>query len=469
MSHRDKSEPTPRLNAGLLRVAVLWLFRGLNWSSIRWRTDCTWSPRLLAVTALVWAWSDESNLGTRFTAARRIAAVLFPPQGKIAGSYQAFIKLLVRWTPGLVQLIQAALRARMQADLAAVWRVGGRLLFGMDGSKVELPRTASNQAAYAPSWRKKAKKRKYRRRQRRQRRSDAGLKKADTPQLLMTTLWHVGSGLPWSWRIGGSYQSEREQIRQMLPEVPAGAVLAGDAGLVGYDFIRTTQAGGRHVLVRVGSNVRLLTQLGSAWEHDGIVYLWPTKAQKKSTPPLVLRLVVCHNGQHPVYLVTTLLDCDDVPDRDVIAMYRQRWGIEVYHRSLKQTFQRRKLRSHSAAATRVELEWSLVGLWAMSLYAVVQIRRDNQSPRRLSCAKLLEAFRRTLRDYLHPVCCGATLCDRLRKAVIDPYQRQNKTSRDYPRKKKETPPGPPTIIRANAQEITLAKTLRTQTTIWLTA
>jgi IS4 transposase len=469
MSHRDKSGPTQPLNAGLLRAAVLWLFRGINWSPIRWRTDCTWSPQLLAVTALLWAWSDESNLGTRFTSSRRIAAALFPSQGKIAGSYQAFIKLLVRWTPGLVPLIQAVFRVRMQKDLSAVWRVGGRLLFGMDGSKIELPRTASNQGAYASTGRKKRKKRKYRLRQRRRRRGEAGLKKADTPQLLMTTLWHVGSGLPWSWRIGASYQSEREHIRQMLPELPGEAVLAGDAGLVGYDFIRATQAGGRDVLVRVGSNIRLLTQLGSTREHDGIVYLWPGKAQEKSRPPLVLRLVVCHNGKHPVYLVTTLLDCDDVPDRDVIAMYRERWGIEVYHRSLKQTFQRRKLRSHSAAAAWVELEWSLVGLWAMSLYALVQIRRDNQLPRRLSCAKLLEAFRRMLRDYLHPVCRGATLCERLREAVIDPYQRRNKTSRDYPRKKKETPPGPPSIVQASIREVTLAQTLRNQTAIGLTA
>src|SRR6188768_3629019 len=87
MSHRDKSGCTPPLNAGLLRLAGLWLVRGIKWWSIRWRTDCTWSPRLLAVTALLWAWSDESNLGTRFTASRRIAAVLFPPQGTIASSY----------------------------------------------------------------------------------------------------------------------------------------------------------------------------------------------------------------------------------------------------------------------------------------------------------------------------------------------------------------------------------------------
>jgi len=81
----------------------------------------------------------------------------------------------------------------------------------------------------------------------------------------------VGSGLPWSWRIGGGYVGERAHVREMLPEVPAGAILAGDAGMVGFDLIRTAQAEGLHMLVRVGRNVRLLTRLGQVREHDGIV------------------------------------------------------------------------------------------------------------------------------------------------------------------------------------------------------
>jgi Transposase DDE domain len=469
MSHRDSCFQGRRLNAGLLKVALLWLFRDIRWSSIRWRADCTWTPRLLAAAAVLWAWSDESNLVTRFIAARRITSFLFPPQGKLAASYQAFVKLLVRWTPGLVALIRAALRARMRADLAAVWQVNGRLLFGIDGSKIELPRTRSNQRAYAAAWRVKKKKRPNKLRQRRRRRGAAGIKKADTPLLTVTTVWHVGSGLPWSWRIGGGYVGERAQVREMLPEVPAGAILAGDAGMVGFDLIRTAAAAGQHMLVRVGRNVRLLTRLGQVREYDGIVYLWPQKEQARSVPPLVLRLVVCHNGRHPVYLVTTLLDAADCPDADVVAMYKQRWGIEVYHRGLKQTFQRRKLRSHSAAPVEVELQWSLVGLWAMSLYALVQIRRGRPQPGRPSCAKVLEAFRRMLRDYLHPAERNATLGRRLRRAVIDEYARKAKDSRDYPRKKTTTPPGPPTIVPASAKQIRLAKELRHKTPIGLTA
>ena len=104
-------------------------------------------------------------------------------------------------------------------------------------------------------------------------------------------------------------------------------------------------------------------------------------------------------------------------------------------------------------AAHVELQWSLIGLWAMSLYALVQLRRDQPRPGRLSCAKLLDAFRRMLRDYLHPVQRRATLCRLLRQAVIDDYRRKNKASRDYPRKKRTTPPGAPTILRATAQQV----------------
>jgi IS4 transposase len=469
MSHRDSWFQGRRLNAGLLKVALLWLFRDIRWSSVRWRADCTWTPRLLAAAAVLWAWSDESNLATRFIAARRITLFLFRPQGYLAASYQGFIKLLVRWTPELAALIRPALRARMRADLAGVWQVGGRLLFGIDGSKIELPRTRSNQTAYAAAWRVKKKKRPNKLRRRRRRRGAAGIKKADTPLLGLTTVWHVGSGLPWSWRIGGGYVGERAHVREMLPEVPAGAILAGDAGMVGFDLIRTAQSEGLHMLVRVGRNVRLLTRLGQVREHDGIVYLWPQKEQARSVPPLVLRLVVCHNGRHPVHLVTTLLDAADCPDDEVVRMYKRRWGIEVYHRGLKQTFQRRKLRSHSAAPVEVELQWSLVGLWALSLYALVQVRAGGPQPGRPSCAKVLEAFRRMLRDYLHPAERNATLCRRLRRAVIDEYARKAKASRDYPRKKITSPPGPPTIVSASAKQIRLAKGIQCKMSIELTA
>ena len=35
-------------------------------------------------------------------------------------------------------------------------------------------------------------------------------KKADSPSIWLTMLWHVGVGLPWAWQRGASTSSERE-------------------------------------------------------------------------------------------------------------------------------------------------------------------------------------------------------------------------------------------------------------------
>jgi hypothetical protein len=238
-------------------------------------------------------------------------------------------------------------------------------------------------------------------------------------------------------------------------------LIAADAGFVGYDYLRAVIDSGRHVLVRVGSNVRLLRKLGWAKESAGTVYLWPDRAAQKNQPPLVLRLVIAAGGKHPVYLITNV-SRSRLGDAQVIDVYRRRWGIELYFRHLKQTFQRRKLRSASAENARVELEWSLVGLWCLALYAQVELTKQGLAPAQLSMAGVLRAFRRMLRDYLHPAQRQGCLPALLRHALRDSYRRKDKTSRDYPRKKQPDPPaGPPEILTASTAQVRRARELRT--------
>ena len=272
-------------------------------------------------------------------------------------------------------------------------------------------------------------------------------------------MWHARTGLPWDWRTGPADSSERSHLLEMLPGLPAGALVAADAGFVGYEYARTVIDSGRELLVRVGSNVRLLRKLGCVRESAGTVYLWPDQQAKKNQPPLVLRLVVVQGGRHPVYLVTSVRSRSRMSDAQAAQLYRRRWGVEVFYRHLKQTFGRRKLRSTCADNAQVEIEWSLVGLWAMALYALIEVNRSGTPPRRLSIAQTLRAFRRMLRDYRHRSERGDRLRDRLRSAVIDSYERQNKTSRNYPRQKQETPPGPPKLLNASKQQIKQAKQL----------
>lgn len=452
MSHQDSKVS---FNADCLKQALRWLLAGTAWSTVKFRDDCSYTPRLLACTAMLWAWSDELTLRERFQTVRKIIHFMFSLQAELAGSYQAFTKLLRRWTPRLVGMVRTTFRERMRRQLPAHWQLHGYTMFGVDGSRLELPRTRSHEAAYAIARAGKKKRPGKKRKAGRGRHA----KKGSSPQMWLTTMWHAGTGLPWDWRIGPVDSSERTHMLEMLPALPEEALVAADAGFVGYEYVKAVIDGSRQLLMRVGANVRLLRKLGYVRESEGLVYLWPDQHAKKSRPPVVLRLVVVHNGKHPVYLLTSVLSEARLSDKQVVELYGRRWGIEVFYRHLKQTFGRRKLRSTSAENARVEIEWSLAGLWAMALYALVEIGKAGIPSRRLSIAQTLRAFRRILRDYRHPRQRRHRLCDLLRTAVIDSYVRKNKTSREYPRKKQEKPPGAPRITNATKQQIQQAKQL----------
>ena len=247
---------------------------------------------------------------------------------------------------------------------------------------------------------------------------------------------------------------------EMLPQLPPEALITADAGFVGYEYLRAILDSGRQLLIRVGSNVRLLKKLGIAREWESTVFLWPDREARQGNSPLMLRLVRVCNGKHPVFLITSVLSATRLSDKQVAELYARRWGIELFYRHLKQTFQRRKLRSASAENALLELHWSLAGLAALGLYALTQLGQADVKPRRLSIAQTLRAFRRTMRDYLHPSPRGQSLCHRLRLALIDSYQRGHKTSRGYPRQKQAKPAGPPQIIQATTIQVKRAQALR---------
>src|SRR5947209_7948242 len=285
----------------------------------------------------------------------------------------------------------------------------------------------------------------------------------------LTVLFHVGTGLPWDWRIGPSDSSERDHLRQMIAALPAQALVTADAGFAGYEYWKALLDSGRDLLIRVGANVRLLKGLGYVRERHGLVYLWPDREAARQRPPLVLRLVVAQGGRHPVYLVTSVRDEGRLSDKDVIKIYALRWGVELFYRHFKQTFERRKLRSHVAEHAEWEATWSLLGLWAMGLHGQVELAGEGVPARRISVAGLLRAYRGALREYKSPPDPGESLGELLRRAVIDEYQRANKSSREYPRKKQGHAIGAPEVRCATEDQIEAARTIRDQLALGLTA
>jgi hypothetical protein len=486
MSHQDRDGRTSfPCHLQALKDALLWLLKAGDLSAIQFRDDCTWSPLGLIFAALLWTWSDEKTLKERFSIARKICfkalgrSALGPRKYKKgtarmpAGSYQAFMKILRTWTTTLALQLMVVFRQRMRAELPDRLLIAGYEVVAVDGSRLDLPRTESNESRFSP---RKAQKRRLgkgaKRRKpasRRDRAERTRAKKANSAQVWLTVMWHVGTGLPWDWRTGPTDSSEREHFRQMIAALPQGALVTGDAGFVGYHYWKEVTDSGRHLLVRVGSNVRLLKNLGYVRQKRDVVYLWPDEVAAKRMPPLVLRLVVVHDGRKPCYLVTSVLDEKQLSDKQLAEIYRLRWGIEVFYRHFKQTFERRKLRSKSADNVAVEVEWSLLGLWAMGLHAQSVLAPEGIPTRRISVAGVLRAYHRAMREYKSHPDPGESLTELLQRAVIDTYKRGSKASRDYTRQKQETPPGPPKVVGATKKQVILAKQIKNELALGLSA
>lgn len=461
MSHQDPTCLTPpNRHHQDLQVVLDWLLEHADFAAVGFRSTCTWTPRSLTVAALLWAWSAGEALTARFAAARKIAIVMLGLDALTATTYQAFLKLLRAWTAAVAVVLIAALRGRLQGDLADRFQVHGFAVFGADGSRLELPRTASNEAGFAPRAARRAATTSPSKRRPGDRAEAARAKKANSPQMWLTVMWHVGTGLPWDWRTGPSDSSERDHLRQMIAALPPQALVTADAGFVGYDYWKALLDSGRALLIRVGANVRLLRNLGYARGRDGLVYLWPDRAAAQQQPPLVLRLVVAQGGRPPVYLVTSVLDAEVLSDRQIINVYALRWGVELFYRHFKQTFGRRKLRSHCSANAEVEATWSLLGLWSLGLHGRVALSYDGIAPSQVSVAGLLRAYQGSLKEYRSVPAPGESLWERLSVAVIDGYTRRNKASRDYPRKKREHAIGAPELRDATEVEIELARQIK---------
>jgi hypothetical protein len=350
------------------------------------------------------------------------------------------------------------------------WRTGRWLPLAVDGSRVSVPRTQPNEKRFCKP-RQQGRKKCAKKRGRQAAKSLARRPskshydpQAVGPQMWLTLVWHIGLRLPWCWRIGPSFASERGHVSELLQEYafPRDTLLCADAGFVGYDFWQQIARHGHHFLIRVGGNVRLLKKLGYVRESNETVYCWPEAARKKQQAPLVLRLLQFAGRSGVVYLLTNVLDEGQLPRAQAKAIYRSRWGIEVQFRSFKQTFGRCKLRSRTPEIATIELHWSLLGLWVLQLLAYREQTSVEELVPQTSVAAVLRIIRSILNQPERVPSRGQTLKDRLQAAHVDHYRRpKGKQSRNYPRRKEEPCTGAPKILVASATQRRRAAAMRT--------
>lgn len=450
---RKPRPETRELPFQALQQALAWIINDGIFSQLARHGNTTWKAGPLVVLAVLWVWSDQDTLTGAFHHAQRLARSML---GEVAlNSYQGLTGALVTWTPSLLPLIQRRLHGLMERIGGDYWRIDGWLPLAVDGSRISTPRTKSNEGAFSIPNYGHGRKARTRKQWKNKRRRSKRISQPVRPQIWLTLLWHMGLRMPWSWKTGPSTASERGHFLEMLTTLtfPKNTLFCGDAGFVGYDLWKTLHDAGHHFLIRVGANVRLLQDLGSARKREDLIYLWPASAVRKKQAPLVLRLIVLQGPRGPVYLVTNVLSAKALSDPQAARLYRLRWGVELQFRSYKQTFGRGKLLSRTPDRALVELDWSLLGLWMIQLFAVKEQLAIASPPQQSSVALAVSVIQEAMHAWPDEVCNPRVLRSRLSAAIQDAYHRSSsKRARYRPHFKDVPSTGKPKIIRANAQQ-----------------
>jgi hypothetical protein len=446
-------------NKPQIRAAMDWLLNHPSIEVLPVHGNTNWKPKDLVMQALLWTWSESKTLTGAFDDARAHSHKLI---GRAAlSTYQGLAMALETWTRPLMPILTRQTHRLMEQVAGSHFRVGRFVPIAVDGSRATCPRTISNESAFCAKNYGQGKTAKYRKKKTkglRRKKNQKAKPQPPAPQMWVTLMWHIGVGLPWCWKLGPSSASERDHVKQMLDseEFAEDTLFVGDAGFVGYDLWKKFLKKGHHFLVRVGANVTLLKNLGYEYKtgRKGLVYCWPKDAMNKQLPPLTLRLIRCRIGGKTVCLLTSVLDESELTKAEAVELYKRRWGIELEFRGLKQTFDRRVLRSKKSDRALTEMDWSIYGLLVLELFALKEQAQD-EDPRfeELSFAKALQAIRVALKNLSDRPEYLADLRTDLRNARIDDYQRHSQKAARYKSTKKDKPScGLPEVIPASREQ-----------------
>lgn len=462
---RSRNHRNPRKNKTLFRELTNWFIEGELFSKDAFHGNIKWNPEQLAVQALIWSWQETKHVTDAFDHAEEVCNEL--GISGTARSYTSLINALDRYQDVFASGLREQFQSLAEEVAGRHFRTGRWVLIGFDGSRTTVPRTVSNESAFcAPNYGtgKRSKYGKKKSKGMRRKRNKQNKPYPQAPQVWVTMMWHMGMRLPWTWRLGPSHSSERDHVKQILAEeeFSENTLFCGDAGFTGYPLWRKILSGGNDFLVRVGGNVKLLSEKADIKQiGGGIVICWPKGKMDAGEPPLRLRLIQLKIGKTKMWMLTSVLDPKRLTKKQIIRFYKMRWGIEVEFRGLKQTIDKHTLRCRHSSRVLVELDWSLRAMAVAELMAIrEQIQAAEESgvgasydPQDRSLANTMRTLRKCMRNLHKYARCNDGLMQQLAISMVQRYNnRTDKRPRYRPKNPDKKPLGNPKVRKLNAIE-----------------
>jgi hypothetical protein len=260
-----------------------------------------------------------------------------------------------------ILLNQKILELREKTHPLPLWR--GHRVFGVDGSKINVPHELLTAGYKAPN------------------------KHQYYPQGLMSTVYHLGSGLIYDGTLN-SDKNERDVLLTHMERLRPGDVLVLDRGYFSYLILAKAIEKGIHLICRMQSgNVNPAVQ--SFWDSDkldAVITYTPSIAVKYESRkqgydielnPIQLRLIKYTIDNETYVCSTTLLDQQQYPLNEFPGVYHGRWGIEELYKISKEYIDVEDFHSKSERGVKQECYAHIL---LINLARIFESEADKQLP-----------------------------------------------------------------------------------------
>ncbi|MCD4726444.1 MAG: transposase, partial [Pirellulales bacterium] len=404
------------------------VFKQVRNSSQR-RKSPRWDLHPLLYILLLTTYCCGDSLPEKFEAARAFYVTCCPKRRRPGHGFAGLEKATAKLPMPVLRSLAAAIRQRAETVFSGRWKVGGFIPFGCDGTRQACPRTEELE-----------------------RRMGTSGKEGSPPMIWNTSIVHLTLGFPFCWRLGkGGKASERTHLIQMLPGLPALAMIVTDAGYVGYDVVATILSSKLFFLIRMSSNATFYTEDNAPLTEfrEGIVYYWPKGQQARGKPAIRGRLLRIHSRRHKadVWLFTNVLDSKQLSLETAGVFYRWRWENEGFFRTYKRTLKKVTLMSRTVRLVHREAEVSMIATQLLLCQGALAmpIPKKDGLPVMCSPRGVLLEVRREIAGQSKS---SQPFTERIARAQRERRLRTTpKQKREWPHRKAHTPPHPPMLLR----------------------
>jgi len=226
------------------------------------------------------------------------------------------------------------------------------------------------------------------------------------PQIRFVSLVENGTHVLFGSKMASYTEGEVTLAKAVLPRLRKGMLCLADRNFFGFALWKQAQATGAELLWRVKKNMRLACEKrlpdGSYLSH---IYASERDWRHKSNGIVVRVIDYELDGvadAEPIYrLVTTILDPEKAPAKELAALYHERWEIETALDELKTHLRGSKivLRSKTPDLVRQEFYGFMMAHFAIRGLMHEAALKANEDPDHLSFIHAVRVVRRKLPTY----------------------------------------------------------------------